>query len=94
MYISINLKIDKMRKKIDINDNLLTKVKIISAFEDISVKHLLEKAVSFYVEYKENELLKSLTNGEKEDLGFLLLMQQSDRNDVVTREEVINILDR
>ncbi|WP_344675453.1 hypothetical protein [Sphingobacterium kyonggiense] len=83
-----------MRKKIDINDNLLTKVKIISAFEDISVKHLLEKAVSFYVEYKENELLKSLTNGEKEDLGFLLLMQQSDRNDVVTREEVINILDR
>lgn len=83
-----------MRKNIDINDNLLTKVKIISAFEDISVKHLLEKAVSFYVEYKENELLKSLTNGEKEDLGLLLLMQQSDRDDVAAREEVINILDR
>ncbi|MGN5955440.1 hypothetical protein ACP6L2_12590 [Sphingobacterium lactis] len=83
-----------MRKNIDIDDNLLTKVKILSAFEDISVKHLLEKAVSFYVEYKENERLKSMTNEEKEDLGLLLLMQQSDRNDVATREEVINILDR
>ena len=94
MYISTSKRIYIMRKNIDIDDNLLTKVKILSAFEDISVKHLLEKAVSFYVEYKENERLKSMTNEEKEDLGLLLLMQQSDRNDVATREEVINILDR
>jgi hypothetical protein len=82
-----------MRKNIDIDESVLTKVKILSAFEDLSVKSLLEKAVSFYVEYKENERLKSLTNEEKEDLGLLLLMQQSDRNDIATREEVMNILD-
>lgn len=82
-----------MRKNIDIDESVLTKVKILSAFEDLSVKALLEKAVSFYVEYKENERLKSLTNEEKEDLGLLLLMQQSDRNDIATREEVMNILD-
>lgn len=82
-----------MRKNIDIADNVLTKVKILSAFEDMSVKSLLEKAVSFYVEYKENERLKALTDEEKEDLGLLLLMQQADRNDFATREEVMNILD-
>ena len=82
-----------MRKNIDIDESVLTKVKILSAFEDLSVKSILEKAVSFYVEYKENERLKSLTNEEKEDLGLLLLMQQSDRNDIATREEVMNILD-
>lgn len=38
-----------MRKNIDLEDSVLTKVKILSAFEGISVKHLLEKAVSFYV---------------------------------------------
>ena len=82
-----------MRKNIDIDESVLTKVKILSAFVDLRVKSLLEKAVSFYVEYKENERLKSLTNEEKEDLGLLLLMQQSDRNDIATREEVMNILD-
>ncbi|WP_230383797.1 hypothetical protein [Pedobacter endophyticus] len=82
-----------MRKNIDIDESVLTKVKILSAFEDLSVKALLEKAVSFYVEYKENERLKALTNEEKEDLGLLLLMQQADRNDIATREEVMNILD-
>ena len=82
-----------MRKNIDIPDNVLTKIKILSAFEDISVKALLEKAISFYVEYKENERLKALTEEEKEDLGLLLLMQQADRNDLATREEVMNILE-
>ncbi|WP_392471008.1 hypothetical protein ACF3OC_04715 [Sphingobacterium cellulitidis] len=82
-----------MRKNIDLEDSVLTKVKILSAFEGISVKHLLEKAVSFYVEYKENERFKMLTEEEKEDLGLLLLMQQSDRNDTATREEVMDILD-
>ncbi|GGE22980.1 MULTISPECIES: hypothetical protein [Sphingobacterium] len=82
-----------MRKNIDLEDSVLTKVKILSAFEGISVKHLLEKAVSFYVEYKEHERFKMLTEEEKEDLGLLLLMQQSDRNDTSTREEVMDILD-
>ena len=82
-----------MRKNIDIDDTILTKLKIISAFEEISVKSVMEKAVSFYVEYKEKERLKALTEEEKEDLGLLLLMQQSDRNDVVSRNEVMKALD-
>jgi hypothetical protein len=82
-----------MRKNIDIDEKLLTKLKLISAFEEISVKSVMEKAVYFYVEHKEKERLKSLSDDEKEDLGLLLLMQQSDRDDVVTREEIMNALD-
>ena len=82
-----------MRKNIDIDEKLLTKLKLISAFEEISVKSVMEKAVSFYVEHKEKERLKSLSDDEKEDLGLLLLMQQSDRDDVVTREEIMNALE-
>jgi len=82
-----------MRKNIDIDEKLLTKLKLISAFEEISVKSVMEKAVSFYVEHKEKERLKSLSDEEKEDLGLLLLMQQSNRDDVVTREEIMNVLD-
>lgn len=83
----------KMRKNIDIDESTLTKLKLLSVFEDLSVKSVMEKAISFYVEYKEKERLKSLTDEEKEDLGLLLLMQQSDRSEVGSREEVMNILD-
>ena len=81
-----------MRKNIDIDESLLTKLKIISALEELSVKSVMEKAVSFYIEYKENERLKALSEEDKEDLGLLLLMQQTDRSDVVSREEVMNTL--
>ncbi|MCI0922773.1 hypothetical protein [Sphingobacterium rhinopitheci] len=66
-----------MRKNIDIDESTLTKLKLLS----------------FYVDYKEKERLKSLTDEEKKDLGLLLLMLQSDRSEVGSREEVINILD-
>lgn len=82
-----------MRKNIDIDENVLTKLKLLSAFEESSVKSIKEKAVSFYVDYKEKERLKSLSEEEKEDLGLLLLMQQSNRNEVASREEVMNALD-
>ncbi|MBS1572671.1 MAG: hypothetical protein JST62_09780 [Bacteroidetes bacterium] len=82
-----------MRKNIDIDENILTKLKILSAFEELSVKSIMEKAVSFYVEYKEKERLKSLSEEEKEDLGLLLLMQQADREDIVSLDEVMNALD-
>lgn len=82
-----------MRKNIDIDESVLTKLKILSVFEEMSVKSVMEKAVSFYVEYKEKQQLKSLSEEEKEDLGLLLLMQQSDRKDVVSRDEVMNALD-
>jgi len=82
-----------MRKNIDIEDTTLTKLKIISAFEQLSVKRLMEKAVLFYVQVKEKERLKNLSDEEKEDLGLLLLMQQVDRNDTVSRDEIMDILD-
>lgn len=82
-----------MRKNIDIEESTLTKLKILSAFEEISVKSIMEKAIIFYVEYKEKERLKALSEEEKEDLGLLLLMQQADRTDFVCREEIMNALD-
>ncbi|MCX3263721.1 hypothetical protein [Pedobacter agri] len=82
-----------MRKNIDIDESLLTKLKILSVFEEVSVKSVMEKAVSFYVEYKEKERLKTLSEEDKEDLGLLLLMQQADRNDVVSRDELMKALD-
>lgn len=82
-----------MKKNIDIDESLLTKLKILSVFEEVSVKSVMERAVSFYVEYREKERLKALSEEDKEDLGLLLLMQQADRNDVVSREELMKALD-
>ena len=82
-----------MKKNIDINENLLMKLKILSAFENLSVKALMEKAVSFYVDYKEKEKLRSLSEEEEEDLGLLLLMQRSDRKDIVDRDEIMRALE-
>ncbi len=81
-----------MRKNIDIDQSLLTKLKILSVFEDISVKAVMEKAVAFYVEFQEKERLKSLSEQDREDLGLLLLMQQADRNDKVSRDEIMDAL--
>ncbi|NGM65773.1 MULTISPECIES: hypothetical protein [Sphingobacterium] len=82
-----------MRKNIDIDEKMLTKLKLLSAFEEMSVKTIMEKAVSFYVEYKEKERLKTLSDEEKEDLGLLVLMQQADRKEVASRQDVMNALD-
>jgi predicted transcriptional regulator len=82
-----------MKKNIDIDETILTKLKILSAFENMSVKALMEKAISFFVEQKEKERLNALSDEEKEDLGLLLLMQQVDRTETVSREEVMNALD-
>ena len=83
-----------MRKNIDIDDSILRKVKMLSVFEDISVKALMEKAVRFYVQHKEQERLKTLSKEEKEDLGLLLLMQQADATDTVSEEDVFDYLDK
>ncbi|MDL5514857.1 hypothetical protein QSE00_23810 [Arenibacter sp. M-2] len=82
-----------MKKNIDIDETILTKLKILSAFENMSVKALMEKAISFFVEQKEKERLNALSDEEKEDLGLLLLMQQVDRTETVSREDVMNALD-
>jgi hypothetical protein len=83
-----------MRKNIDIDETTLTKLKVLSVFEDMSVKSLMEKAVSFFVAHKESEKINSMTDEEKEDLGLLLLMQQADRTDRVSESEVMNALNK
>lgn len=83
-----------MRKLIDIDQNTLTKLKFLSVFENISVKALIETAVESFVKAKEKERFNKLTDEEKEDLGMLMLMQESDRNDKVSEEEVFRILGR
>jgi len=82
-----------MRKNIDIDESTLTKLKILSAFEDMSVKSLMEKAVVFFVAYKEQEKFENMTDEEKQDTGLLFLMQQSDKEDVVGLNEILYILD-
>lgn len=81
-----------MKKIIDIDDVTLTKLKVISAFEDLSVKALMEKAVRYFVEQKEREKFNMLSDDEKEDLGLLLLMQNLDPSNTVPEEEIMKIL--
>ncbi|PCI34783.1 MAG: hypothetical protein COB60_05480 [Flavobacteriaceae bacterium] len=82
-----------MRKNIDIDDITLTKLKVISAFENLSVKALMEKAVRFFVEHKEKEQYDNMSQEAREDAGLYILMQQADKNDLVNRDEIMNILD-
>jgi len=83
-----------MRKNIDIDETTLTKLKVLSVFEDMSVKSLMEKAIRFFVAHKESEKLNSMTDEEKEDLGLLLLMQQADRTNTVNESEVMEALNK
>ncbi len=82
-----------MKKIIDIDSKTVTKLKILAALEDQSVKALMEKAVSFFVAYKEKERLAAFSSVEKEDLGLLFLMQQADTEDTVSEDEVMKALD-
>ena len=65
---------------------------MISAFENLSVKALMEKAIVWFVNQKENERLDNMTDEEKEDLGLLLLMQQVDKTDTVSEDEFLSAL--
>ncbi|MCD8444568.1 hypothetical protein LNJ02_06600 [Tenacibaculum finnmarkense genomovar ulcerans] len=69
------------------------KLKVLSAFEGLSVKALMEKAIELFVKNKEKEQLDGLTNEQKEDLGLLLLMQQADRTKTVPREDIFKMLE-
>ena len=81
-----------MKKIIEVEELLLVKLKIISAFENLSVKALMEKAVAQFVAEKEKERLDNMAAEEKEDLGLLLLMQQVDKTDTVSKEEFMQAL--
>lgn len=81
-----------MRKLIDIDQTTLTKLKFISVFENSSVKALIENAVQSFVKNRELERFKNLSEEEKEDLGLLLLMQEAEMNETVSREEIMKAL--
>jgi len=81
-----------MKKNIDIDETTLTKLKVISAFENLSVKGLMEKAIRSYVQQKEKQRFESMTDEEKEDLGLLMLMQQADETDTVSEGDFMNAL--
>ena len=83
-----------LRKNIDIDDSLVLKLKVLSAFENTTVKKLMEEAVEYYVAMKEKERMDALTPEEKEDLGLLMLMQQADLDSTVSREKVMKELDK
>jgi hypothetical protein len=82
-----------MRKLIDLDQTTLTKLKYISVFENLSVKSLIENAVTQFVKNKELERFKNLTDEEKEDLGLLMLMQEADMEDTVSRDEIMKALE-
>ncbi|MCI4441923.1 MAG: hypothetical protein JHC39_00310 [Lentimicrobium sp.] len=81
-----------MRKLIDIDETTLTKLKVISIFEKTSVKGLIENAVQTYVKNKQTSQFNNLSDEEKEDIGMLILMQEADRTEFVSREEIMKIL--
>jgi hypothetical protein len=81
-----------MRKLIDIDETTLIKLKVISIFEKTSVKGLIENAVQTYVKNKQVSQFNDLSDEEKEDMGMLMLMQEADRNEKVSEEEIFKIL--
>ena len=83
-----------MKKLIDIDETTLTKLKVISIFEKTSVKGLIENAVQTYVKNKQTSQFNNLSDEEKEDIGLMMLMQEADRNDKVSEEEIFKILGR
>ncbi|CAN1574864.1 hypothetical protein MCETHM1_03641 [Flavobacteriaceae bacterium] len=81
-----------MRKLIDLDETTLTKLKVISIFEKTSVKGLIENVVQSYVKTKQSSQFNNLSDEDKEDLGMLMLMQEADRTELVSREEIMKIL--
>ncbi|OXA92242.1 hypothetical protein [Flavobacterium hercynium] len=81
-----------MRKLIDIDEKTLTKLKVISIFEKTSVKGLIENAVQIYLKSIQTNQFNNLSDEEKEDLGLLMLMQEVDRKDKVSEDEIFKIL--
>jgi len=81
-----------VKKLIEVDKSLVVKLKVLSAFENLSVKALMEKAIVEYVKKKELERMESLSEEEKEDLGLLLLMQQVDKTDFASEEDIFKAL--
>jgi hypothetical protein len=83
-----------MKHFIDLRKTTLMKLKMISTLEEVSSDELIQKIVESYVDELWMEKFSGLTDDEKEDFGMLMLMQEVDRNDKVSREEIFSILSR
>ncbi len=83
-----------MKQIVDLDKITLMKLQMISAIEKVSSDELIQKIVESYVEEFWVGKFRGLTDEEKEDFGLLMLMQQADRNDKVSREEIFSILSK
>ncbi len=77
-----------MRKIIDIDNELLPKLKLLAAIEDSSVKKVMEDAVFWYLQHKQKNRVAGLSKVQREDLGLLFLMQQADAQSTITEEDL------
>ncbi|MFL1894362.1 hypothetical protein ACJRPK_01590 [Aquimarina sp. 2-A2] len=79
-----------MRKIIDVQDDLIPKLKLIAAIENSSVKKVIEEAVAFYIDYKRENRLQQLSAEQKEDLAFMFLLKDIEVTETITKEELFN----
>ncbi len=77
-----------MRKIIDIDQQLIPKLKLIAAIESSSVKKVMEDAIIWYIDHKQKEQINAMSLDQKEDLGLLLLLQQAKTTNTVSEEEL------
>ena len=80
-----------MRKIIDVQDDLIPKLKLIAAIENSSVKKVIEEAVAFYIDYKRENRLQQLSAEQKEDLAFMFLLKDIEVTETITKEELFNL---
>ena len=83
-----------MKQFVDLDKTTLMKLKMISVIEKVSSDDLIQKTVKAYVEEVWLKKFSGLTDEEKEDFGLSMLMQEADRNDKVSSEEIFSILSK
>jgi hypothetical protein len=83
-----------MKQIVDLDKTTLMKLQMISVIEKVSSDELIQKIVNTSVEELWLKKYSGLTDEEKEDFGLLMLMQEADRKDKVSREEIFNILSK
>jgi hypothetical protein len=83
-----------MKQFVDLDKRTLMKLQMISVIEKVSPDVLIQKTMKSYVEDVWLRNFNGLSDEEKEDFGLLMLMQEADRNDKVSKEEIFNILSK
>lgn len=81
-----------MKQFIDLDKTTLMKLQMISTIEKVSSDELIQNIVNNSIKELWLKIHSKLTDEEKEDFGLLLLIQDADRNDKVSREEIFRIL--